>query len=212
MTHTLIHEEIADGKFAGGKKIVTLDSVDKVLKYYEDTLKKPLAQRVKQQRVESLRLFDQLRRELDQGDTTKSVDADKILSPERTAEFKKLYSTPDDQKVLKISWPNIWKVYLYEHVNYGGRRYTLNCGWTDFPYDTSLVDNNFNDIGSSVDTGKLVLVTICAQHTWFRGNWWWFFTDDKDFTNNGCNDRISSIAATAVSIPSLVQLLCMLAG
>lgn len=212
MKHTLVHEEIKNGAFAGGMTRFTAASAEEGLEYYEATLKAPLAHRIKEQRAESMRLFDDLRKSIDESHAIAGDDPTAILAPERAMELKKLYATPDEQRVLKIGWPNIWKVHLYQHKNHEGKKYTLNCAWTDFPYDVSLVDNHFNDIASSIDTGKFVLVTICAEHTWFRGEWWWFFVDDKNFANNGCNDRISSIAATAVSIPSLVRLLAALVG
>jgi hypothetical protein len=215
MKHIVFHEEIENGMFVGGEKSVTLKSVEDVMKYYEKNLKIAVAQRVKKNRTDVSREFEQKKKEYHLDEILKIEDINKIMAPDLSRDFKKRITLGGaggtggaGGNIPCSNWITThWETDLYEKPHYKGRKYTIGCFWNDVNYDPSLVDNNFNDITSSVDTGKFVILTICCQHIWFGGDWYWFWTDKGDLRNRGCDDCISSVGVTGVSPWSLIRLL-----
>jgi hypothetical protein len=209
MTHTIIHDEISRGSFTKGTKLVTVKSMADALEYYKERLMEPMSKRIKEQRQQLLEMPKRASRDFTES-IVGSDDPKVLLSPQACEASFRLRPKARGTAKTRGFWPNIWKTHWYQHANFKGTKVSLNCTGSCVDYRTSL--GSFNDQASSVDTGKLVILSIGCEHTWFRGNWWWFFVDDKDFSNNGCNDKISSVAATGLSVPALISLLKALAA
>lgn len=210
MGHTLIHDEVINGEFSESTHVARLETLEQALNYYESQLVKPLALRTRKSHLEALGYLRGAGHHLP--DFDEPQDYGGVLHPDSLKKFRGTVSTGSRDVALKIKWPNLWKVHFYKNKNFGGNKVSLDCKWTDFSMDSTLVDNSFNDTISSIDVGKFVICAIASRDVNFGGDWWWFFKDDKNLVNNGCNDQISAIAATGFSIPTMISALQAITG
>jgi len=221
MTHTIIHNKIVGGKFVDGTEVVVLKSVEEATNYYESKLKQPLARRIRDNRLALLTSFKKMADDAAKSEMVVGDDPDKLLSVVNMHSFRDLATMQESDKedtpskkglTIRLSWPNIWKAHFYQFKNFKGRKVSLDLQWKDYDLDKDLTNNDFNDRTSSIDTGKLVPLTIGARDTYFRGDRWYFYVDDKNLANNGCDNCFSSIAATGLSLTRILQILAAIAG
>lgn len=116
---------------------------------------------------------------------------------------------------LSSSIESVWCTRFYSRPNYDGDSFKMCNIYEDVNIDWKLSNNDpsWNDRITSIKVGTGIMCVLCAEHTYFRGEWLWLIggqsPSKKDLRNvnipgpGSWNNKISSIATGTVS-PLLV--------
>lgn len=208
ITH-IAHPAIEKDNFSNSGKIIekTFENDDELIKYYKSEIQPVQANRILSFYKESLNLVLGEDKALKDFDVSQPKD---IFSPKihRVAE-----GAIKARGLAFWNW-NYWSSEFFEHPNHQGKSFTIGGRFKNYDLIADVGSRWDNQI-TSVDTGKLVPLTVLFEHPHFKGERLVLMVDSKDLRDKKMSggrtwdDQMSSAAVAIISLDDLLKLLAL---